>query len=99
MGLSARSQSDSVIRPRSLIERLAVETSAEPEAIAERFAPNAPRSLNGLSGRAFIEPQRLQDLVHKPTLSINRAPLVASMIVSLVPTAIILGLVWQGAVR
>ena len=99
MGLSARSQSDSVIRPRSLIERLAVETSAEPEAIAERFAPNAPRSLNGLSGRAFIEPQRLQDLVHKPTLSINRALLVASMIVSLVPTAIILGLLWQGAVR
>ena len=99
MALSARSQSDSVIRPRSLIERLAVETPAEPEAIAERFAPRAARSLNGLSGRAFIEPQRLQDLVPKPTRSINRALLVASMIVSLVPTAIILGLLWQGAIR
>jgi Bacterial SH3 domain len=99
MALSARSQSDSVIRPRSLIERLAVETPAEPEATAERFAPRAARSLNGLSGRAFIEPQRLQDLVPKLPRSINRALLVASMIVSLVPTAIILGLLWQGAVR
>src|SRR5690349_17912618 len=99
MALSARSQSDSVIRPRSLIERLAVETPAEPEAIAERFAPRAARSLNGLSGRAFIEPQRLQDLVPNLPRSINRALLVASMIVSLVPTAIILGLLWQGAVR
>src|SRR5215475_3095605 len=99
MGLSARSQSDSVIRPRSLIERLAVETPAEPEAIAERFAPNAPKSLNALSARAFIEPQRLQDFVPKPTRSSNRALLVASMMVSLVPTAIILGLLWYSAIR
>ena len=99
MGLSARSQSDSVIRPKSLIERLAVETPAEPEAIAERFAPVASRSLNGLSGRAFIQPQSLQDLVPKLPRSSNRALLVASMIVSLVPTAIILGLLWQGAIR
>jgi len=95
MALSAHSQSDSVIRP----ERLAVETPAEPEAIAERFAPRAARSLNGLSRRALVEPQRLQDLVPKLRRSSNRALLVASMIVSLVPTAIILGLLWQGAVR
>ena len=99
MALSARSQSDSAIRPRSLIERLAVETPAEPEAIAERFALRAARRLNGLSGRALVEPQRLQDLVPKLPRSSNRALLVTSMIVSLVPTAIILGLLWQGAVR
>jgi Bacterial SH3 domain len=99
MGLSVPSQSDSVIRPRSLMERLAVETPAEPEAIAERFAPNAPKSLDALSARAFIEPQRLQDLVPKPLPSSNRALLVASMLVSLAPTAIILGLLWQGAIR
>jgi Bacterial SH3 domain len=93
MGQSALSQSDTVIK------HLAVETPAEPEAIAERFAPRGARSLNGLSGRAFIEPQRLQDLVPNLPRSINRALLVASMIVSLVPTAIILGLLWQGAVR
>ena len=95
MALSAHSQSDSVIRP----ERLAVETPAEPEAIAERFALRAARRLNGRSGRALVEPQRLQDLVPKLPRSSNRALLVTSMIVSLVPTAIILGLLWQGAVR
>jgi hypothetical protein len=52
--------------------------------MAERFAPGATRSLNGLSGRAIIEPQRLQDFA--PTL------VVASIMASLVPTAIILGL-------
>jgi len=104
MGSSALSQSDTVIRQKSLserlaAERLAAETPAPPEAMAERFAPGTPRDLNGLSGRAFIEPQRLQDLVPKPPRSINRAFLLASMIVSLVPTAIILGLLWQGAIR
>jgi hypothetical protein len=99
MGPSALSQSDTVIRPKSLSERLAVETPAEPEAMAERFAPGATRSLKGLSGRAIIEPQRLQDFVPKPTRSSNRTLIVASMIVWLVPTAIILGLLWQGAIR
>src|SRR6516165_6521343 len=104
MGSSALSKSDTVIRQKSLserlaAERLAAETPAPPEAMAERFAPGTPRDLNGLSGRAFIEPQRLQDLVPKPPRSINRAFLLASMIVSLVPTAIILGLLWQGAIR
>jgi hypothetical protein len=104
MGSSALSQSDTVVRPKSLserltAERLAAETPAPPEAMAERFAPSAPRSLNGLPGRAFVEPQRLQDLVPKPPRIINRALLLASMIVSLVPTAIILGLLWQGAIR
>jgi len=99
MGPSALSQSDTVIRPKSLIERLAVETPAEPEAMAERFAPGATRSLNGLSGRVMIEPQRLQDFAPKPARSSNRALIVAFMMVSLVPTATILGLLWQGAIR
>jgi TPR repeat protein len=104
MGSSALSQSDTVVRPKSLsegltAERLAAETPAPPEAMAERFAPSAPRSLNGLSGRGFIEPQRLQDLVPKPPRSINSALLLAFMMVSLVPTAIIVGLLWQGAIR
>jgi hypothetical protein len=98
MGPSALSKSDTVIRPKSLSERLAVETPAGPEAMAERFAPGAIRP-NGLSGRALIEPQRLRDLVPKPPRSSNHMLRVASMIVSLVPTAIILGLLWQGAIR
>jgi len=104
MGPSALSQSDTVIRPKSLserlaAERLAAETPAPPEAMAERFAPGTPRGLNGLSGRTIIQPQRLQGFVPQPARSSNRALLVASMIVSLIPTAIILGLLWQGAIR
>ena len=104
MGPSALSQSDTIIRPKSLnerlaAERLAAETPAPPEAMAERFAPGTPRGLNGLSGRTIIEPQRLQGFVPQPARSSNRALLVASMIVSLIPTAIILGLLWQGALR
>ena len=102
MGPSALSQSDTIIRPKSLNERLAAgrlaaETPAPPEAMAERFAPGT--GLNGLSGRTIIEPQRLQGFVPQPARSSNRALLVASMIVSLIPTAIILGLLWQGAIR
>jgi hypothetical protein len=99
MGPSALSQSDTVIRPKSLSERLAAETPAPPEAMAERFAPGTQRNLNGASGRTIIEPQRLQGLVPEPVRSSNRALFVALLIISLVPTAIILGLLWQGAIR
>src|SRR5262249_55238045 len=103
MGPSALSQSDTVSRPKSLserlaAERLAAETPPPPEAMAERFAPGAPRGLNALSGRTIIEPQRLQGLVPQPARSSNRRLLVSSMIVSVIPTAIILGLLWQGAI-
>src|SRR5690349_22094420 len=99
MGPSALSQSDTVIRPKSLSERLAAETPAPAEAMAERFAPGTERNLNGASGRTIIEPQRLHGLVPEPVRSSNRALFVALLIISLVPTAIILGLLWQGAIR
>src|SRR4029079_9184104 len=99
MGPSALSQSDTVIRPKSLSERLAAETPAPPEAMAERFAPGTQRYLNGASGRTIIEPQRLQGLLPEPVRSSNRALFVALLIISLVPTAIFLGLLWQGAIR
>jgi hypothetical protein len=99
MGPSALSQSDTVIRPKSLSERLAAETPAPPEAMAERFAPDTPSGRNGLSGRTIIEPQRLQGFVPEPRRRSNRALFVALLIISLVPTAIILGLLWQGAIR
>jgi hypothetical protein len=99
MGPSALSQSDTVIRPKSLSERLAAETPAPPEAMAEPFAPDAPRGRNGLSDRTIIEPQRLQGLVPERLPRSNRALFVGLLIISLVPTAIILGLLWQGAIR
>jgi hypothetical protein len=98
MGHSALSQPDSLVRPQSLSERLAAETPA-PEAMAERFAPDAPIGRNGPSDRTIIEPQRLQGLGLPPVRSSNRRLLVAALIISLIPTAIILGLLWQGAVR
>jgi Bacterial SH3 domain len=98
MGPSALSQSDTVIRPKSLNERLAAETPA-PEVMAERFAPHAATNLNGLSNRTIIEPQRLQGFLPEPVRSSNRELFVALLIISLVPTAIILGLLWHGAIR
>ena len=103
MGPSAQSQSDTIIRPKTLSERLAAERlmaeTPAPEAMAERFAPGGSRSLNGLSGRSIIEPQRLGGLGLPPVRSSNRGLLVAALVISLVPTAIILGLLWQGAIR
>jgi hypothetical protein len=101
MGHAALSQSDTVVRPKSLSERLEAERQAPPEAMAERFAPDAPRGANGAAGRTIIEPQRLQGFVAESGRAPggNRALLAASMIVSLVPTAIILGLLWQGAIK
>jgi Bacterial SH3 domain len=98
MGPSALSQSGTVIRSKTLSERLAAETP-EPEEMAERFAPDAPRNLNGLSGRTIIEPQRLQGFVPEPVRSSNRALFVALLIISLVPTAIILGLLMEGVIK
>jgi Bacterial SH3 domain len=105
MGQSALSSSDTVIRPISLSERLAAETAAEPpappEAMAERFAPDAPKGITAAGGPTIIEPPRIQGFGPEPgrSPSGNRALLAASMIISLVPTAIILGLLWQGAIR
>jgi hypothetical protein len=99
MGQSALSQSDTVIHPKSLSERLAAEKPAPPEAMAERFAPDAPRGRNGLSDRTIVEPQQLHGLVPERLPRTNRALFVALLIISLIPTAIILGLLWRGAVR
>jgi len=99
MGQSALCQSDTVIRPKSLSERLAAESPAPPEAMAERFAPDAPRGRNGLSDRTIIEPERLQGLVHERLPRSNRALFVGLLMISLIPTALILGLLWRGAVR
>jgi len=67
--------------------------------MAERFAPDAPRGRNGLSDRSIIEPQRLQDLVPEGLPRSNRALFVGLLMISLIPTALILGLLWRGAVR
>jgi TPR repeat protein len=109
MGQSALSPSDNIIRPASLTERLAaavpVEAPAQPEAtvssMAERFAPEGQKGLNEGPGRPLLEPAVIQGLIPQAARapSANRGLLVASILVSLVPTAIILALLWQGAIR
>src|SRR3977135_1621615 len=102
MGQSALSPSDNIIRPASLTERLAaavpVEAPAQPEAtvssMAERFAPEGQKGLNEGPGRPLLEPAVIQGLIPQAAPSANRGLLVASILLSLVLTAIIPSLLW-----
>jgi SH3 domain-containing protein len=103
------SQSDIMVRSGSLTERLAAAAPTQPEptptTMAERFAPEGQKAAGGgsggdSSGRPAAEPPVMAGLVpERSRPSSNRGLLVASMVVSLVPTAIILALMWQGAIR
>ena len=101
------SQSDIMARPGSLTERLAAaappQAEPTPTTMAERFAPEAQKTGSGGdgTGRLPVEPPVMPGIVPERSrgASSNRGLLVASMLVSLVPTAIILALMWQGAIR
>jgi len=103
------SPSEIVVRPAGLAERLAAEVPAEapalpeptPTTMAERFAPEAQKGVAEGPDRPLIEPAVLPGLIPEPARasSANRGLLLASILVSLVPTAIILALLWQGAIR
>jgi hypothetical protein len=100
------SPSDIIIRPASLHDRLAAEASPEssappeptPTIMAERFAPEGQKG-NGITGQP-AEPQVMAGIIsgRSHTSSGGRWLLPASMIISLVPTAIILALMWKGAI-
>ena len=95
--------------PVSLTERLAAAAPTQPEptptTMAERFAPEGQKAAGGgveatARGARPAEPPVMAGLVpERSRPSSNRGLLVASMLVSLVPTAIILALMWQGAIR
>lgn len=102
------SPSDILIRPTSLNERLAVDASAEPPPLpeptpttmAERFAPEAQKVQVDAPVRPRLEPPVMPGFIPQRRRSApGRALLVASLLVSLVPTALILLLLWQGAIR
>lgn len=101
------SPSDILIRPTSLNERLAAEKPAEapalpePTIMAERFAPEAKKLPPEVPIRPVIEPKAIPRLMpaQTRTSSAGRWLLVASLLVSLVPTALILALLWQGAIK
>src|SRR6185437_13095486 len=101
------SQSDIIVRHGSLTERLAAaappQAEPTPTTMAERFAPEAQKNAGGGDGPARLpaDPPVMPGIVPPRVRagSSNRGLLVASMLVSLVPTAIILVLMWQGAIR
>jgi hypothetical protein len=100
------SQSDIIVRPGSLTERLAAaappQAEPTPTTMAERFAPEAQKNGGGDGpGRPPAEPTVMPGIVPERSRggSSNRGLLLAAMLVSLVPTAIILVLMWQGAIR
>ena len=71
--------------------------------MAERFAPEAQKNAGGAEApaRPLADPRVMPGIVPPRARagSSNRGLLVASMLVSLVPTAIILVLLWQGAIN
>jgi TPR repeat protein len=108
MGQAEFSPSDNIVKPASLSERLEeaeangdIPSSGESTSfsMAERFAPEGQKGLNEGPGRLLLEPAVIQGLIPARAPSANRGLLVASILVSLVPTAIILALLWQDAIR
>jgi SH3 domain-containing protein len=103
------SPSDILIRPTSLNERLTAEAPVEPPPLpeptptimAERFAPEAQRGQVEAPVRPRLDPPVLPGFVpqRRRNSAAGRGLLVASLIVSLVPTALILLLLWQGAIK
>jgi hypothetical protein len=102
------SPSDILIRPTSLNERLAAEAQAEPPPLpeptppimAERFAPEAHKT-QVEAPRPRLDPPVMPGFIpqrHRNAVA-GRGLLVASLLVSLVPTALILLLLWQGAIK
>jgi hypothetical protein len=100
------SPSDIVVRPAGLSERLAEAKSdapAHPEptptTMAERFAPGGQKP--EVATRGVAEPLAVPGLALQPArmAMANRGLVLAALIVSLVPTAAILVLAWQGAIK
>jgi hypothetical protein len=103
------SPSDIIVRPASLTERLAPQSSPEtpahpeptPTTMAERFAPGAPKALPEPPARPpLAEPPIMPGFIPQRAGrgSPGRGLLLASLFVSLVPTALILALLWLGVI-
>jgi hypothetical protein len=103
------SPSDIIVRPASLTDRLAAEAQPEgpavpeptPSTMAERFAPGGQKAAAIGSAELTPEPPGMPGLIPQRgrASSASRWLLLTSMFVSLVPTAIILALLWQGAIK
>ena len=111
MGQWALSPSE-LARPRRLADRLATEVRTEireepkqggeatVSSMAERFAPEAQKDFAAGAGEPLIEPtvilQRAAEARRDP--SVNRWVITALSVVSLIPAALLLMVLWQSGV-
>ena len=100
--------SDIAVRPTDLTERPAPKGSAgapalpepTPTTMAERFAPAAQKLPADGPAPHLVDPALMPRLIAERARasSAGRWLLIAAILVSLVPTAIILALLWQGVI-
>ncbi len=101
--------SDIVVRPTDLTERPAPKDSAgaptlpepTPTTMAERFAPAAQKHAGDGPTPPLIDPAVMPLLIAERARASSAAGkwlLIAAILVSLVPTAVILALLWQGVI-
>ena len=107
MGQSGVSPSDgSIVKPASLTERLAeaeangdIPSSGEPTSfsMAQRFAPEGQKSPNDGPVGPLLQSAAIPEARSAPSL--NRGLLAATILIALFPTAILLALLWESAIR
>jgi hypothetical protein len=112
MGQWALSPSQSARTPRSLAERLATEVRTEVReeakpggeatvsSMAERFAPEGQKGFATGAGQPLIEPTVImqQGFEPRPVSVLSRWVIAALLLVSLIPAALLLMLLWQGGI-
>jgi hypothetical protein len=112
MGQWALSPSQSARTPRSLADRLAseVRTEVREEAkpgveatvssMAERFAPEGQKGFAAGAGQPLLEPTVIMQQGREPARGsvVNPWVLAALVVVSLIPAALLLMLLWQGGI-
>jgi hypothetical protein len=112
MGQWALSPSQSARTPRSLADRLATEVRIEVReeakpggeatvsSMAERFAPEGQKGFAAGAGQPLIEPTVIlqQGREPVPISAVNRWVIFALVLVSLIPAALLLMLLWQGGI-
>ena len=98
------SPSDIVVRPTNLTERLAAQPATHeptPTTMAERFAPEGQKLLGEDPAELPAEPVIPGYIAERASARVSSAGqglLIAAILISLIPTAAVLALLWQGVI-
>ena len=98
------SPSDIVVRPTNLTERLAAQPATHeptPTTMAERFAPEGQKLLGDDAAELPAEPVIPGYIAERASARVSSAGqglLIAAILISLIPTAAVLALLWQGVI-